>query len=78
MGTVIQAADVRNVDTVIIGGAIRKRRGALVGVKTAAALESISGPGGTLYGAIPATEGCDDLLIAEPSVIGRGGSCSRS
>lgn len=32
VGTVVQAADVRNVDTVIIGGAIRKRRGALVGV----------------------------------------------
>jgi cytosine/adenosine deaminase-related metal-dependent hydrolase len=31
-GTVVQAADVRNVDTVIIGGAVRKRRGALVGV----------------------------------------------
>ena len=32
VGTVVQAADVRNVDTVIIGGTIRKRRGALVGV----------------------------------------------
>ena len=32
VGTVVQGADVRNVDTVIIGGAIRKRRGALVGV----------------------------------------------
>jgi cytosine/adenosine deaminase-related metal-dependent hydrolase len=32
VGTVVQAADVRNVDTVIIGGAVRKRRGALVGV----------------------------------------------
>jgi cytosine/adenosine deaminase-related metal-dependent hydrolase len=32
VGTVVQAADVRNVDTVIIGGAIRKRRGTLVGV----------------------------------------------
>ena len=32
LGTVVQAADVGNVDTVIIGGAIRKRRGALVGV----------------------------------------------
>jgi 5-methylthioadenosine/S-adenosylhomocysteine deaminase len=32
VGTVVQGADVRNVDTVIIGGAVRKRRGALVGV----------------------------------------------
>jgi cytosine/adenosine deaminase-related metal-dependent hydrolase len=32
VGMVVQAADVHNVDTVIIGGAIRKRRGALVGV----------------------------------------------
>jgi 5-methylthioadenosine/S-adenosylhomocysteine deaminase len=32
IGTVVQAADVRNVDTVIIGGAIRKRAGRLVGV----------------------------------------------
>jgi len=32
VGTVVQAADVRNVDTVIIGGAIRKRRGALVDI----------------------------------------------
>ena len=31
-GTVVQGADVRNVDTVIIGGAIRKRHGALVGI----------------------------------------------
>ena len=35
IGTVVQAADVRNVDTVIIGGVIRKRRGALVGVNMA-------------------------------------------
>jgi cytosine/adenosine deaminase-related metal-dependent hydrolase len=32
IGTVVQAADVHNVDTVIIGGAIRKRHGALIGV----------------------------------------------
>jgi cytosine/adenosine deaminase-related metal-dependent hydrolase len=32
IGTVVQAADVRNVDTVIIGGVIRKRAGRLVGV----------------------------------------------
>jgi cytosine/adenosine deaminase-related metal-dependent hydrolase len=32
IGTVVQGADVRNVDTVIIGGAIRKRAGRLVGV----------------------------------------------
>ena len=32
LGTVVQGADVRNVDTVIIGGAIRKRHGALVGI----------------------------------------------
>jgi cytosine/adenosine deaminase-related metal-dependent hydrolase len=32
IGTVVQAADARNVDTVIIGGAIRKRGGRLVGV----------------------------------------------
>ena len=32
LGTVVQAAEVHNVDTVIIGGAIRKRHGALVGV----------------------------------------------
>jgi cytosine/adenosine deaminase-related metal-dependent hydrolase len=32
LGAVVQAADVHNVDTVIIGGAVRKRRGALVGI----------------------------------------------
>ena len=32
LGTVVQAAEVHNVDTVIIGGAIRKRHGAMVGV----------------------------------------------
>jgi len=32
LGTVVQGADVRNVDTVIIGGALRKRRGALIGL----------------------------------------------
>jgi cytosine/adenosine deaminase-related metal-dependent hydrolase len=32
IGTVVAAADIRNVDTVIIGGRIRKRRGAMVGV----------------------------------------------
>lgn len=32
LGTVVQAAGVHNVDTVIIGGSIRKRRGALVGI----------------------------------------------
>ena len=32
IGTVVQAAEVHNVDTVIIGGAIRKRHGAMVGV----------------------------------------------
>ena len=32
LGTVVQAAEVHNVDTVIIGGAIRKRHGALVGI----------------------------------------------
>jgi 5-methylthioadenosine/S-adenosylhomocysteine deaminase len=32
IGTVVQAAEMHNVDTVIIGGAIRKRRGVLVGV----------------------------------------------
>jgi len=32
IGTVVAAADIRNVDTVIIGGAIRKFRGKLVGV----------------------------------------------
>jgi cytosine/adenosine deaminase-related metal-dependent hydrolase len=32
LGTVVQGADVHNVDTVIIGGAIRKRHGVLVGV----------------------------------------------
>jgi len=32
VGTVVQAADVGNVDTVIIGGAIRKRRGTLIGI----------------------------------------------
>jgi 5-methylthioadenosine/S-adenosylhomocysteine deaminase len=32
LGTVVQAADAHNVDTVIIGGLVRKRRGALVGI----------------------------------------------
>ena len=32
IGTVVAAADVRNIDTVIIGGKIRKLRGKLVGV----------------------------------------------
>ena len=32
IGTVVQAAEIHNVDTVIIGGAICKRRGVLVGV----------------------------------------------
>jgi 5-methylthioadenosine/S-adenosylhomocysteine deaminase len=32
LGTVVQAADAHNVDTVIIGGSVRKRRGALVGI----------------------------------------------
>ena len=32
VGMVVQAAEVHNVDTVIIGGSIRKRRGALVGI----------------------------------------------
>jgi cytosine/adenosine deaminase-related metal-dependent hydrolase len=32
IGTVVQAADLRNVDTVIVGGAIRKRAGRLVGI----------------------------------------------
>jgi cytosine/adenosine deaminase-related metal-dependent hydrolase len=32
IGTVVAAADVRNIDTVIIGGKIRKLRGRLVGV----------------------------------------------
>jgi 5-methylthioadenosine/S-adenosylhomocysteine deaminase len=32
LGAVVQAAEVHNVDTVIIGGSVRKRRGALVGV----------------------------------------------
>jgi len=32
VGTVVAAADTRNVDTVIIGGAIRKFRGKLLGV----------------------------------------------
>jgi cytosine/adenosine deaminase-related metal-dependent hydrolase len=32
IGTIVAAADVRNVDTVIIGGKIRKFRGRLVGV----------------------------------------------
>ncbi len=32
LGTVVQAAEVHNVDTVIIAGSIRKRRGRLVGV----------------------------------------------
>jgi 5-methylthioadenosine/S-adenosylhomocysteine deaminase len=32
IGTVVAAADVRNIDTVIIGGRIRKARGRMVGV----------------------------------------------
>jgi len=32
IGTVVAAADVRNIDTVIIGGKVRKFRGKLVGV----------------------------------------------
>ena len=32
LGTVVLAADVRNIDTVIIGGKIRKLRGRMVGV----------------------------------------------
>jgi 5-methylthioadenosine/S-adenosylhomocysteine deaminase len=32
IGTVVSAADVRNIDTVIIGGRIRKQRGRMVGV----------------------------------------------
>lgn len=32
LGAVVQAAGVHNVDTVIIGGAVRKRRGVLVGI----------------------------------------------
>ena len=32
IGTVVSAADVRNIDTVIIGGQIRKARGRMVGV----------------------------------------------
>ena len=32
LGAVVQAAGVHNVDTVIIGGPIRKRRGVLVGI----------------------------------------------
>jgi 5-methylthioadenosine/S-adenosylhomocysteine deaminase len=32
VGTVVAAADVRNIDTVIIGGKIRKLRGKLVGI----------------------------------------------
>jgi len=32
VGTVVQAADVRSVDAVIIGGEIRKRRGVLVDI----------------------------------------------
>jgi len=32
IGTVVAAADIKNVDTVIIGGAVRKFRGKLVGV----------------------------------------------
>jgi hypothetical protein len=32
VGAVVQAAEVHNVDTVIIAGAIRKRRGTLVGI----------------------------------------------
>jgi cytosine/adenosine deaminase-related metal-dependent hydrolase len=35
IGTVVLGADTRNVDTVIIGGVIRKRGGALVGVNMA-------------------------------------------
>ena len=32
IGTVVLAADIRNIDTVIIGGQVRKFRGKLVGV----------------------------------------------
>jgi cytosine/adenosine deaminase-related metal-dependent hydrolase len=32
IGTVVSAADVRNIDTVIIGGKIRKSRGRIVGI----------------------------------------------
>ena len=32
VGTVVSAADIRNIDSVIIGGQIRKFRGRLVGV----------------------------------------------
>ena len=32
IGTVVNAADVRNIDTVIIGGKLRKRAGRLVGL----------------------------------------------
>lgn len=35
VGTVVSAADVRNIDTVIIGGRIRKQRGQMVGVDMA-------------------------------------------
>jgi 5-methylthioadenosine/S-adenosylhomocysteine deaminase len=35
IGTVVSAADVRNIDTVIIGGRIRKQRGQMVGVDMA-------------------------------------------
>jgi len=50
VGTVVQAADVRNVDTVIIGGAIRKRRGALVGVNMPRFRQLVDESRGYLFG----------------------------
>jgi len=32
IGTVVAAADIRNIDTVIIGGKVRKFRGNLIGI----------------------------------------------
>ena len=42
IGTVVAAADIKNVDTVIIGGAIRKLRGKLIGVNMAKFRQQVS------------------------------------
>ena len=50
VGTIVQAADVRNVDTVIVGGAIRKRHGALVGVNMPRFRQLVDESRGYLFG----------------------------
>jgi cytosine/adenosine deaminase-related metal-dependent hydrolase len=51
IGTVVLGADIRNVDTVIIGGVIRKQRGALVGVNMARFRQLVDESRGYLFAA---------------------------